>query len=197
MIMQPPQKIIYSPKIIIPCRNPSLVRINIRISYSSIQKCDYLLFTLDIKNSIWSQKGGKNNHWFKILVLVVFRSAVCFHIFVKISKYSWVIQIGMELILCIVVVSLIGIIFLSPLLRPICHFTVCSGSIRTRIVSGFGGISADISAKSRFLLYCRGDQNLRFWKTCMWMSKTRVILYYILSCSLVFRSDFHNKWISR
>ena len=87
MIMQSPQKIIYSPKIIIPRRNPSLVRINIRISYSSIQKCDYLLFTFDIKNSIWSQKGGKNNHCFKILVLVVFRSAVCFHIFAKISKY--------------------------------------------------------------------------------------------------------------
>jgi hypothetical protein len=34
-----------------------------------------------------------------------------------------------------------------PHRRP---FTVCSRYIRTRILIGFGGISADIGAKSRF-----------------------------------------------
>ena len=100
----------------------SNIRIDIGISYSSIQKCYYLLFIFNIKRNWYLVlKVGKNNRCFKILILVVFRS---FHIFVKNLSIVALVGLGMEPILLIVVISLIAIFFsIPPLMQP-CLYSI-------------------------------------------------------------------------
>jgi hypothetical protein len=108
----------------------------ILVSKNAITCCLFLIS----KKLVFGPNSWQNNHCFKILNLVVFRSTGSFHIFVKISKcrrIGW-IRYGAYFAYCSDQ-PYCHFLLNSSLNAAVSYFTVYSRSIRTRILNRFGG----------------------------------------------------------